>query len=183
MEDRLDSIEKQLTGKRNFDTPPLHLWDPPLSGDIAINIDANGQWFHDGGSIKRPALVNLFASILRREADGDYYLVTPAEKWRIQVALHPLMVTDVDVTTVDEQAVLRLTLNTGRRVDVGPDHPLELEPKVGQVATVPLANGLSAIFTRSAWYRLVALAEESEGRMAVRSGGFSYDLGSIEGHS
>ncbi|MDH3992645.1 MAG: DUF1285 domain-containing protein, partial [Gammaproteobacteria bacterium] len=97
MEKQLKSLEQNIRGKRNFDKPPLHLWQPPLSGDIDIRIAADGSWYHEGGRVERESLVRLFASILRREDDGEYYLVTPAEKWRIQVELHPLMVTDITV--------------------------------------------------------------------------------------
>ena len=93
----LEGIEQQLGKRRNFDAPPLHLWQPALSGDIAIRITAEGDWYHEGGKIERDALVRLFASILRREDDGEYYLVTPGEKWRIVVELHPLMVIDIAV--------------------------------------------------------------------------------------
>ena len=89
MADALEELEKQVK-RRNFDSPPLHLWHPALSGDIPIRIAADGRWYHDGTVIRRESLVRLFASILRREEDGHYYLVTPAEKWRISVELHPL---------------------------------------------------------------------------------------------
>ena len=81
----LGSIAAQLETSRNYDSPPLHLWHPPLSGDIPIHINAQGDWYHDGSKIAREALVRLFANILRRERDGEYYLVTPTEKWRIEV--------------------------------------------------------------------------------------------------
>ena len=94
MANPLEGIEKQVR-RRNFDSPPLHLWHPPLSGDIAIRIAADGSWYHEGTLIQRESLVRVFASILRREEDGEYYLVTPGEKWRIEVELHPLIVTDI----------------------------------------------------------------------------------------
>jgi hypothetical protein len=181
VEDDLHSIEQQLAGKRDFDTPPLHLWQPALSGDIPISITASGEWFHDGGKIKRPALVNLFASILRREEDGEYYLVTPVEKWRIEVALHPLMVVDVDAIDYHGETVLRLTLNTGKTVDVGDAHPLVLDPGADMIATVALPHGLTALFTRAAWYRLVDMAATVEDRLVVRSAGTEYVLGDLPG--
>ena len=71
------------------DLPPVHLWNPPLSGDIDIVIDREGRWFHEGDEIKRASLVKLFASILTCEGD-EYFLVTPVEKWRIKVDVAPL---------------------------------------------------------------------------------------------
>lgn len=169
MVDALDDIEQQLGGKRNFDSPPLHLWHPELSGDIPIVISADGTWYHDGDPIVRESLVQLFASILRREEDGEYYLVTPVEKWRLQVELHPLLVTDV--SSVDGQ--LELTLNTGKQVAVGDEHPLFLEPRRDNVAGVQLWHGLSALFSRSAWYRLVELAD-ADG--VLRSNEYQFSL-------
>lgn len=169
MTDSLDDIEQQLGGNRNFDSPPLHLWHPELSGDIPIVITADGTWFHDGDPILRESLVQLFASILRREEDGEYYLVTPVEKWRLQVALHPLLVTDVSLA----EDSLELTLNTGKQVLVGDEHPLFLEPSRDNVAGVELWHGLTALFSRSAWYRLVEMVN-SDG--VLRSGDYQFSL-------
>jgi uncharacterized protein len=173
MDAKLQDIEKQLTGKRNYDSPPLHLWQPPLSGDIDIQIDDDGQWFHEGDPITRQSIVTLFSRILRREADGEYYLVTPAEKWRIRVALHPLIVVDADVLGHDSDRVLSLTLNNGSTVDVGPDHPLSTEPRREGVAVVALTHGLTAMFSRACWYRLAELLGDD---MVVVSQGYRYPL-------
>lgn len=169
MADDLDSIAQQLNGRRNFDSPPLHLWNPDLSGDIAIRITQDGTWYHDGDPIRRESLRNLFASILRREEDGEYYLVTPAEKWRIEVELHPLIVTDAELAG----SGLELTLNTGKTITVSDEYPLFLDPAVDNVAAVTLWHGLTALFSRSAWYRLVALADDDG---LVSSGSFSLQL-------
>ena len=165
----LEDIEKQLGGGRNFDAPPLHLWHPELSGNIPIIIAADGTWYHEGDPILRESLVRLFASILRREDDGEYYLVTPGEKWRLQVELHPLLVTDVS----DDNGTLVLTLNTGKQVRVGDGHPLFLESRRENVAGVELWHGLTALFSRGAWYRLVELAD-SDG--VLSSGDYRFSL-------
>lgn len=165
----LDDIEKQAGGARNFDSPPLHLWHPELSGDIPIVIAADGTWYHDGGAIQRESLVRLFASILRREDDGEYYLVTPVEKWRLEVQLHPLLVIDV----ADENGVLVLTLNTGKQLKVDDVHPLFLEARRENVAGVVLWHGLTALFSRGAWYRLVEMAD-ADG--VLQSGDYRFSL-------
>lgn len=166
-------ILKTITEKagRNFDSPPLHLWHPPLSGDIDIKIDREGNWIHEGAPIKRESIVRLFASILRREDDGEYYLVTPGEKWRIAVEVLPLIVTDVD--QLPEKAGntgLKLTLNTGKEVLVDAEHVLYLEQAMDNIAAVTLPHGLSALFSRSAWYRLVDMAETNSGKPCVQTG-------------
>ncbi|MFT6285488.1 MAG: hypothetical protein ACJA09_000223 [Alcanivorax sp.] len=159
MEIELDHLEEQIPGKRNRDSPPLHLWDPELSGDIDIVINADGEWIHQGGKIKRDSIVDLFSRILRRESDGDYYLVTPGEKWRIQVESHPLIVVDVDRHGTGKSQVLIVTLNNGKRLEIDTDHPLSQEPLRERVAVVALEHGLSALFSRAAWYRLAEMID------------------------
>ncbi len=133
-----------------------------------------------GTVIERVSLVNLFASILRREDDGDYYLVTPSEKWRIKVELHPLLVTDVDQVEEGDQTLLQITLNTGQQLLLGEDYPLSLEPSRAQVAVVALRHGLTALFNRAAWYRLVDLGEEAAGAVVVSSGDYQFRLSTTE---
>ena len=93
--------------------PPLEKWQPALSGDIDIRIDSRGDWYHEGTQIQRQPLVNLFASILRREADGDYYLLTPVEKWRIRVDDAPLIAVDMEIgSDADTAQRIFFRLNT-----------------------------------------------------------------------
>jgi len=176
MKDPIESIESGLKGRRDYESPPLHLWNPPLSGDIAIRIESDGSWYHEGVKIERQSLVRLFASIMRREEDGEYYLVTPGEKWRIEVALHPLMVTDFDRVSARGQPVLVATLNTRKQIQVGEEFPLYLDPVAGNVAVLSLPHGLTALCTRSAWYRLVEMAGTEGGDAVIRSGDFVLKL-------
>ena len=123
-DERLDTLSRQLP-ETPAGQPPLHLWHPDLSGDIDIVIQRDGSWFHEGDPIRRHALVKLFASILRREEDGAYYLVTPVEKWRVRVEGLPLQVVDFDCEgegTPEQQ--LSILTNVGRRYPVGDDYPL-----------------------------------------------------------
>ncbi len=175
MANPLAGIEKQV-GRRNLDAPPLHLWHPPLSGDIAIRIAADGSWYHEGAVIQRESLVRLFASILRREPDGEYYLVTPAEKWRIQVELHPLIVTDV-MPSAGQAGVLQATLNTGKTVAISEKNPLFPEPAVGGIPVLTLDHGLGALLSRAAWYRVADMAEDVAGIPTLISGDYRYVLG------
>ena len=50
-----------------------------------MRIARDGTWFYRGTPIARQRLVKLFASVLRREDDGSYWLVTPVERGRIVV--------------------------------------------------------------------------------------------------
>ncbi|MFK8048829.1 MAG: DUF1285 domain-containing protein [Halioglobus sp.] len=175
MNDQLDSIKKKVG--RNFESPPLHLWNPPLSGDIDIRIDKAGRWIHEGVEIKRDAIVRLFASILRREDDLEYYLVTPGEKWRIQVDALPLIVVDVDRQELGtSETVIEVTLNTRKKLHLGAHHRLYLEEAHDHIAAVQLNHGLTALFARSAWYRLVEMSEQKQGRACIVSAGEIFPL-------
>ena len=90
-------------------------------------IAADGTWFHEGVPIKRAELWQLFAGILRREDDGEYYLVTPVEKCRVSVALHPLIITDIVLARVGQGPGSAATLNAGGRLPVSLDYPLNPE--------------------------------------------------------
>ncbi len=86
---KLDEITKAFDLDK-VQVYPLDKWNPPLSGDIDIRITKDGRWIHEGGEIKRKALVRLFASLVKQEGD-EFFLITPVEKWRIGVedtALH-----------------------------------------------------------------------------------------------
>jgi hypothetical protein len=146
--DALDSV----TGNP---MPPIERWSPAFCGDLDMEIRADGTWWHEGTAIKRPELVKLFASILLRESDGHYYLITPVEKVRIRVALHPLIVIDAEPLQGSNPEILILTLNTGGQIPLDANHSLAVEPAAGGAAFVSLDRGLTALFSRPAWYRLV----------------------------
>ena len=152
---------------------PLHQWQPDYCGDIDMAISSDGTWYHEGVAIKRSELWQLFAGILRRETDGEYYLVTPVEKCRVAVALHPLMITDMQWDESGEKAQLLAVLNAGGIFPVGPEYPLKLEQKAGGAAYIELPHGLSALCSRAAWYRLVDLADDNH---SITSGGAKFFL-------
>lgn len=165
---------------RRSGRPPVERWHPPLSGDIDIRIDRRGDWYHEGGLIRRRALVELFASILRREADGCHYLVTPVEKWRIQVEDAALLAVDVDRVEQADASRLLFTLNDGERVSPGLRHPLQVltDPETGEPRPyLTLDRGLSARLLRPVFYRLVEWGEEREGVWQINSDGHWFVLG------
>jgi len=153
---------------------PLEQWQPDYCGEIDMAISIDGTWYHEGVAIKRAELWQLFAGILRREADGEYYLVTPVEKCRVEVALHPLIITDMQWDESGETPRLMAVLNAGGTFPVGPEFSLKLEEKAGGAAYIELPHGLSALCSRAAWYRLVDLADDDH---SIVSGGAKFFLG------
>jgi len=157
------SLLQELESIKGMELPPLHLWDPPLSGDIDIKINRKGIWLHQGTAITRQRLVRLFSTILRREDDGCYYLVTPVEKWRMQVEDAPFRCILLENNGEGEDQVLTLTTDVADKVVVDAEHPLRFEIDVDTEQPSPyvlVRNGLEALLARSVYYQLIDLAVE-----------------------
>jgi len=159
--DALAATIKQVAKSENG-LPPVHLWNPPLLGDLDMRIARGGDWFYQDSAITRPQLVKLFSSILRYDDDGCYYLVTPVEKWRIEVEDAPFVAVVVEVKGVGEQQVLSFTTNISNNVDADPNNririefdPVTKEPK----PYIHVRSGLEALISRNVFYDLVGMAE------------------------
>ena len=142
--------------------PPVERWNPTHCGDSAMRIARDGTWFHEGSPIGRPAMVRLFSTILRREPDGGFVLVTPVEKLDIQVEDAPFLALELRSEGEGEQRSLAFRLNTGDLVVAGPQHPLRFE--AGPHPYLEVRAGLDALVARPVYYELaeIALAEGAE---------------------
>ncbi|MDO9368001.1 MAG: DUF1285 domain-containing protein [Sphingopyxis sp.] len=143
--------------------PPVEQWHPEREGDSAMEIRADGSWFHEGGRINRPAMVKLFSTILRREADGSHVLVTPAEKLSIVVEDMPFRAVEMKIDGVGEERKLVFRLDTDDLVMAGPDHPLSFgrdidNPDPRLHVRGAIGNGLEARIDRALYYEIVDLA-------------------------
>lgn len=139
---------------------PVHLWDPPYCGDIDLVIKRDGSWVHEGKPIRRPAMLQLFASVLKLEGD-KYFLVTPVEKVGIQVEDCPFIVTTMEAEQTEQGQRLRFGTNTGESLIANAEHELSFaEDENGEPhPTLHIRNGLRGLLTRAVFYRLVELAE------------------------
>lgn len=136
--------------------PPVESWDPRQTGDSLMTIKADGRWFHDGGEIRRPAMIRAFASLLRRDTDGQHWLMTPHEQQAI--AVEDAAFIAVDVVLSGPALVFRL--NTDETVIAGPDHPLVARGDAETPALyLGVRHGCEARINRSTWLQLVDLAE------------------------
>lgn len=141
--------------------PPVHLWNPPLGGDSLIRIARDGRWYHDGGLIERETLVRLFATILRREEDGGYVLVTPVEKQSVTVEDTPFIAVEVKSEGAGPDRTLAFRLNVGDMVIAGAEHPLRFATRDGEPAPIlAVRGGMEARIGRAAFYALVDMALE-----------------------
>ena len=135
--------------------PPVDRWHPAHCGDSHMRIARDGTWFHDGAPIRRPAMVRLFAGLLRREPDGRHVLVTPVEKLDIAVEDAPFVA--VEVTSEGEGRARRLAfrLNTDEPVVAGPDHRIAMADGRPYLT---VRGGLRASLARPVYYELADLA-------------------------
>jgi hypothetical protein len=171
-------------GKPPKGLPPVHRWNPPFCGDLDMVIKRNGQWFYMGTPIGRLPLVKLFSTILRRDDDDQYYLITPVEKVRIQVEDAPFLAVDVDRVEEGGEVFLRFTMQTGDRVIAGPDHPIWVEYHDGEPSPyVHLRDRLHALISRPLFYRLVESGEmrQQDGQevLGVTSSGQFFEIGRL----
>ncbi len=156
------SLLASLDTVKDLSHPPIHLWNPTDVKDIDMVIREDGSWFYLGTEITRPRLVRLFSTVLRREADGDYYLVTPAEKCRIQVLDVPFTAILLTVRGEGEAQMLDFTTNVGDVVPVAADRPIRLDlgGESGPLPYVLVRQGLEARIVRSAYYHLTDLVKD-----------------------
>ncbi|WP_343346340.1 DUF1285 domain-containing protein [Sphingomicrobium sp. XHP0239] len=158
--------------------PPVERWDPPSCGDSEMRIAADGKWYHQGGLITRPAMVRLFASVLRREPDDSYVLVTPVEKLAIEVERLPFLAVRMKSEGEGRARRLAFTLNSGEVVIAGPDHPIRVvDTDAGPSPRVHVRGRLEAEIARPLYYELADIAlEEEADPPAIWSNGEKFTL-------
>ena len=156
--------------------PPVEQWNPPHCGDSRMRIARDGTWFHEGAPIRRPAMVRLFASLLRRETDGRHVLVTPVEKLEIAVEDAPFVAVEAKSEGTGEQRRLAFRLNTDEPVVAGPQHKLHL---VEGRPYLTVRAELEAAIARPVYYELAEIAlEEGADPPGLWSDGIFFRLGS-----
>jgi uncharacterized protein len=161
---RLDlrAIEAMIAEGRR---PPVERWDPPHCGHSAMRIDREGRWFHEGRPIARSAMVRLFASILRRERDGSFALVTPVEELAIDVEDAPFVAVEMKSEGAGKGRRLAFRTNVGDLVIADADHPLRVEEgPEGPRPVLTVRRGLEARIARPVFYELadIALSEGAD---------------------
>jgi hypothetical protein len=140
--------------------PPVERWNPPFCGDIDMRIAADGTWFYMNSPIGRKPLMKLFSSILRLDADGKYYLVTPVEKCGIKVDDAPLFAIRMSVEGQGREQLIKLETQVDDEVVIGPEHPMRVADEAGTGGLKPyvlVRRNLEALVSRALFYDLVAL--------------------------
>ena len=160
---------------------------PVLCGDLNMRIDREGVWYYQGSPIGRKPLVRLFSRVLRRDADGSYWLVTPVERGRIVVEDAPFLAVAVDAEGRGRGQTLRFRTNVDDEVVADKAHPIRVihDPVTAEPRPYVLVRGgLEARIARAVYYELVALGgcECVDGRShyGVWSGDRFFPLGRPE---
>jgi hypothetical protein len=188
-EDRLNKLiedASQLDFGNNEKLPPIHQWNPELSGKIAIRIDEQGFWSHEGSSFTRKSIVNLFSKLIVFE-ENKYYLISPTEKWEIEVAVAPFVVIDVDEVKVNSIDAIRCRTLTEQTFLVDEFHAIWLvmiNDTGEKIPFVKVRDNLNAFFNRAAYYKLMQIAIDNQlevnNELFISSMNKRYSLGAID---
>lgn len=167
---RIGGLEALIRAQAAKGPAPVERWDPPYCGDIGLRIRTDGVWLYRDSPITRPALVKLFASVLRKDADGRHYLVTPAEKISVAVDDAPFLAVEMEARGRGTDQTLIFRTNVDDVVAAGPAHPLRFATETGSGGLKPylLVRGrLEALVTRALCYDLMELAVQAQHGMGM----------------
>ena len=159
-EDLPYSLMAELDKVGGSDNPPVHLWHPDNEKDIDLTITKTGVWNYLGTPIKRPRLVRLFASVLRKDLN-EYFLVTPVEKCRITVEDVPFQIILMDVKGEGEQQEITLTSDMGESFALDADHGLRIL-RSGE-ETIPylhVRGDMDGRVNRNVYYQMAELLQQ-----------------------
>jgi hypothetical protein len=157
--------------------PPVAQWNPSHCGDSEMRIARDGTWYHQGSPICRPAMVRLFSTILKREEDGRFVLVTPVEKLDIEVEDAPFVAVEVKAEGESEAMSLAFRLNTCDVVIAGRENRLRFEAGAdGPHPYLEVRAGLDALVARPVYYELAELALAAGEPPGLWSGGAFFPI-------
>ena len=184
LNDLMKALEDTEDGQR-----PVEKWNPDYCGEMDMIIKADGSWWHEGSRITRRGLINLFASILRKDEDGETYLVTPVEKIQIRVERAHFIAVRVDIEGEGEEQRIFFTTNLDEVIEAGLDNPIRVETDVDSLEPAPFVTvrgRLEASLNRPVFYELVENAVERdtpEGQqLGIWAAGQFFPLGPAGAH-
>ena len=163
----LPDLQKLIDERR---LPPVDQWNPERCGHSDMRIARDGTWYHHGSPIRRPEMVRLFSTVLRREPDGRHMLVTPVEKLEIEVDGTAFRAVEMASEGEGRDRRIAFKLDSGDAVILGPDHRL----LISDTPRICVRHGLEAELARSVYYELaeIALAENHQPPGVWSSGEF-----------
>ena len=173
----------ERAGDKKRGPAPVEKWNPEYCGELDIVIKRDGTWFYMGTPIGRKRLVELFATVLRKDEDGETYLVTPVEQIKIKVEDAHFIAVEMNQSMENDEQVLTFRTNVGDVVEAGVDNPIRFVTVEGNEGIKPYINirgRLEAVLARAVMYELIAHGEEitinGEEMFAVRSKGAVFPI-------
>lgn len=160
--------------------PPVEKWNPENCANTHMQILRDGTWMHEGSPIGRKRLVKLFSTVMRKDEDGQTWLVTPVEKVPVEVDVAHFIAGTVDRTGTGEAQELYFTTNVGDVVRADAAHPVLVTTDPETLEPLPLLSvrgRLQALISRPAFYQLVEWAEEKSGVLGIWSAGAFFAMG------
>lgn len=180
----INSILNGLKVGHLQNTPDIKADPPKFCGDIDMRITRDGIWHYCGSPIDRQTMVKLFASVLKRDEDGEFWLETPIEKCRIQVDDVPFIAVDMSVSGAGNGQIIKFRTNLDEIVIAGPDNPIRMSHEKfanGPTPYVLVRDCLDALISRAVYYDLVEIAVKvvaaNKTVLGVWSGGEFFELG------
>jgi len=172
-----DSLFTQLASDRGRKRPPVSKWNPERVGNSAMRIDSEGRWYYNASEIRRPEMVKLFSTILRRDG-GQYFLVTPAEKLSIEIDDAPFVAVEMETSGHGETARIAFRTNVDDFVEADDDHRIFIKGKGTRARPyVFVRDRLESLIARPVYYRLAELTVPGPaGRSGVWSNGVFFEL-------
>jgi hypothetical protein len=164
---------------------------PIECGDLPFIIKRDGTWLYRGSPIGRKELVCLFSSVLKREADGSFWLETPAERGRIAVEDAPFVAVELDWNGDGRHQTLSFRTNVDQVVTAGPEHRIRVAHDLLTCEPTPYIQvrdgagdwGIEARIGRAVYYELVALGVPEwvgcRRMLGVWSSGLFFPLGEL----
>lgn len=183
LQDFIKHIQAELgLSDKDSKLPPVDDWSPEHCGDIGLRISADGTWWQNGARFTRMPLVKLFSRILRKDADGCTYLVTPYEKVIVQIDDAPFTGIRIDCHNNGIWQDLIVTTNVGDTVLICDDNPLRVvinpltrEPR----PYVKVRGRLEALLLRAPFYELVEYGQTRADKFGVYSNGTFFEVDSL----
>lgn len=155
----------ERAGDKKRGPAPVEMWNPDYCGELDMVIKKDGTWFYMGTPIGRKRLVELFATVLRKDENGETYLVTPVERIKIEVEDAHFIVVEMNASTENGEQVLTFRTNVGDVVEAGPENPLRfvtVDDNNGVKPYVLVRGRLEGLLARSVMYELISYGEEME---------------------
>ncbi|MBL4617354.1 MAG: DUF1285 domain-containing protein [Robiginitomaculum sp.] len=177
LENLINAAKANISGD---DLPPVDQWNPENCANMQMRILRDGSWLHEGSVITRPALVKLFSTILRKDEDGQTWLVTPVEKVKVIVDVAHFIAVSVEKIIDENVESLYFTTNVEDVVKLDNQHSLMINTnsKTNTPEPVIRVRGrLDALLSRPVYYQLVEWAKEKDQQLGVFSDDSFFILG------